>query len=117
MLLVATAIAACAADPPPSSVAAKNYDRRCVSVADCVAVYEGHVGCCGGGACPNTAIAQVALAKYSVDLIRAAACGNTQPPCPVIDVVRPGDACQGRVGCDNSVCTLAILPNDAATDE
>jgi hypothetical protein len=114
MLLVATAIAACSASSPPSSVAAKNYDRRCASLADCVAVYEGQVGCCGGGGCPNTAIAQVALAKYNVDLARAGTCSGVQPPCPN----RLPVACQdGRVACDNGVCTLAVVPSDAATDE
>jgi hypothetical protein len=76
LLLVATAITACGASSPPNSVAAKNYDRKCASVADCVPVYEGHVGCCGGGECPNTAIAQVALAKYTAALALAATCGG-----------------------------------------
>ena len=116
MLLIASAMVACAADPPPSSVAAKSYDRTCASVVDCVAVYEGHVGCCGGG-CPNSAIAEVALAKYTGDFDRAASCGGVQPPCPQIDSTRPGSACpDGRVGCDNGVCTLLMAPSDAATD-
>jgi hypothetical protein len=118
VLVAASAIAACAADPPSSSVAAKNYDRTCASVADCIPVYEGHVGCCGEGACPNTAIAQSALAKYMVDLGRAATCGGVQPPCPVIDSMRPGGGCQGgRVACDSGICMLKMLPSDAATDE
>src|ERR1700746_901531 len=60
LLLSAFAVVACAPDPPTSSIAAKNYERKCASVADCVPVYEGHIGCCGGGECPNTVIAQVA---------------------------------------------------------
>jgi hypothetical protein len=115
MMLVATAITACGASSPPSSVAAKNYDRKCASVADCVPVYEGLVGCCGGGQCPKTAIAQVALAKYTAALSLAATCGGVQPPCGT----RPGgNECQdGRVECENGVCILAMPPNDAATDE
>jgi hypothetical protein len=116
MLLVASVVVACA-NRPPSSIAARNYDRKCASVADCVPVYEGHVGCCGGGDCPNTAIAQVVLAKYTAALALAATCGGVPPPCP--DITRPGgNACQaGRVACENGVCILATPPNDAATDE
>jgi hypothetical protein len=30
----------------------------------------------------------------------------------------PADVCQdGRVTCDNGICTLAVPPSDAATDE
>src|SRR5260221_12145025 len=117
MLLVATAITACGASSPPTSVAAKNYDRKCGSVADCVPVYEGLVGCCGGGQCPNTAIAQVALAKYTAALGLAATCTGVQPPCP--DITRPGgNGCQvGRFTCDNGIFILAMPPSDAATDE
>jgi hypothetical protein len=118
LLLFAFAIVACAPDPPPSSIAAKNYERKCASVADCVPVYEGHIGCCGGGECPNTAIAQVALATYTADAARAATCAGGQPPCTGVDVTRPGDGCQGgRIACDNGICTLKMLPSDAATDE
>jgi hypothetical protein len=119
MMLVATAITACGASSPPGSVAAKNYDRKCASVADCIPVYEGHVGCCGGGDCPNTAIAQVALSKYTMDLSLAASCGGGRPPCPHIGGTSPGgNACQdGRVACDNGICILAMPPSDAAQDE
>jgi hypothetical protein len=123
MVLVASVIVACAASsrpssvasyPPPGSIAAKNYDRTCLSVADCVPVYEGPVGCCGGE-CPNTAIAQVALARYTMDVGLAAACGGVQPPCGPLP---GGNECpDGRVTCDNGVCILAMPPSDAATDE
>jgi hypothetical protein len=115
MLLVATATAACSANRPPSSVAAKNYDRRCASAADCVAVYEGYVGCCGEATCPNTAIAQDAVSKYDVDLGNAASCPSGTPPCPLVDFERPCPS--ARAACDNGVCTFPIPPSDAATDE
>jgi hypothetical protein len=118
MLLVAAAIAACGASSPPTSVAAKNYDQRCTNVADCVPVYEGQVGCCGGSGCPNTAISQVAFAKYTFDLGRAATCGGAPQACPAGGAGPGGNACQdGRVACDNGICTLATPPSDAATDE
>jgi len=118
MMLVAAAITACGASSPPTSVAAKNYDRTCLSVADCAPVYEGYVGCCGGGHCPNTAIAQVALAKYTADLSLAAACGGGQQACPTGDARPGGNECQGdRVACDNGACILAMPRSDAATDE
>jgi len=116
MMLVATAITACGASSRPTSVAAKNYDRKCGSVADCVPVYEGPVGCCGVSGCPNTAISQVALAKYTFDFSRATNCGGMQA-CPN-GTRLGGNACQdGRVACDNGVCILAMPPSDAAIDE
>lgn len=115
MMLVATAITACGASSPPTSVAAKHYDRTCLSVADCVAVYEGPVGCCDGPGCPNTAISQVAHSKYTIDYSRATNCA-----CPGGAAGHNGGigGCpDGRVACDNGICMLATLPGDAATDE
>jgi hypothetical protein len=88
-----------------------NYDRACASVADCVPVFEGTVGCCGLSlTCPNTAIRADALAKYMSDAERASKC-DIQPPCP------SGPMCaSGRIVCQAGACALEV-PSDAATTE
>jgi hypothetical protein len=100
------AVAACGSSSPTATheIAAKSYARDCASVADCVAVYEGPVGCCGGG-CPNAAIRADALPKYTSD----EHC-TVQPPCPV------GGACAtDRVACVSGVCQLET-PDAGAAD-
>jgi len=89
-----------------------NYDRACASVADCVPVFEGTVGCCGLSlTCPNTAIRADALAKYMSDAESASKC-DIQPPCP------PGGMCtSGRVVCQAGTCSLESPPPDAAATE
>jgi hypothetical protein len=96
-----------------SSISAKGYPRNCVTVADCFPVFEGVVGCCGGG-CPNTAIRQDAVAAFMTasEAARMTSCHGVQPPCP------SGPMCTvGRVTCDNGVCGLASPPADAAAQE
>src|SRR5471030_1412652 len=81
LLFSLVAVAACGSSSPSAThaVAAKNYPGNCASVADCFAVYEGPVGCCGGG-CPNAAIRADALPKYTSDFATAEHC-TVQPPC------------------------------------
>jgi hypothetical protein len=88
-----------------------NYDRKCASVADCVPVFEGTVGCCGLAlTCPNTAIRADALAQYMSAAERASKCA-VQPPCP------SGGMCtSGRIVCQAGTCALEV-PSDAATTE
>ena len=111
LLFSIVAVAACGSSSPPSGtteIAAKNYARNCASVADCFAVYEGPVGCCGGG-CPNAAIRADAVAKYTSDFVAAEHC-DVQPPCFV------GGACAtDRVACVSGVCQLET-PDAGAAD-
>ncbi|SRR5260221_13671119 len=114
LLLLLSATARCGSDASKGSIAAKNYDRKCTSVADCFPVYEGPVGCCGG-ACPNTAIRQDALTKYMSDFDRAvtSVCHGLIPPCPAGPIC---DQEMGRVTCDNAVCQLEGPSADAGSD-
>jgi hypothetical protein len=92
--------AACGSGTPAHYVDTKSYGRTCTTVADCFAVYEGPVGCCGGG-CPNTAIRADLLPKYMSAFDEAMKC-SVQPPCPPPDP----SLCVGRLSCDNGVCQL-----------
>jgi hypothetical protein len=101
------ALAACGSSSS-HEIAAKSYARNCASVADCFAVYEGAVGCCGGG-CPNAAIRADAVPKYTSDFAAAEHC-DVQPPCAV-----GGQCATGRVACVSSVCQLE-MPDAGAAD-
>jgi hypothetical protein len=91
----------------PTSVSANNYPRTCDTVADCFPVFEGEVGCCGGG-CPNTAIRQDAVARFATDTetARKNSCNGVQPPC-----VAPPVCTMGRVTCEGGLCGL-VFPDD-----
>ena len=85
LVLSFVAVAPCGSSSPPSGtteIAAKNYPHTCASVADCFPVYEGPVGCCGGG-CANAAIRADALPKYMSDVNTATreaiACATGKP--------------------------------------
>ena len=109
LLLVSLLAAGCGSDSS-HDVSAKSYARTCASVADCFAVYEGPVGCCGS--CPNTAIRQDAAAAYmsNFDAAVAATCKGLQPPCAF-------QRCpDGRVDCIAGVCQLEMPAADAATE-
>jgi hypothetical protein len=108
----------CALESPPDAapnhdLEAKNYDRACASVADCMAIIEGFAACCGFGiACANAAINVGAIETYASDVQRATMCdGNVRPPCaPPI-----GGMCSGRIACTAGVCALDTATADAAT--
>jgi hypothetical protein len=112
LLLSVVAVASCGSSSPPSGtteIAAKNYARDCATVADCFAVYEGPVNCCGGG-CPNAAIRADALPKYMSDVTTALHCGVALA-CPLGIIL-----CQtGRVGCVAGVCAFEA-PDGGATN-
>ena len=94
---------------PNHDIEAKNYDRTCASVADCMAIMEGTAGCCGFGiACPNAAINVGAVETYASDVQRATMC-DIQPPC----LAPAGGMCSGRIACTTGVCALETA--DAAT--
>jgi len=112
---LALSLAGCggAAPPPNHDIRAKNYDRKCATVADCLAIIEGTAGCCGFGiACPNAVISQSALAQYVSDVERATAC-DVPPPC-----LSPApETCSGRIACAAGSCALDVTPADAATSD
>ena len=96
------ALAGCGS-PAPHSIAAADYDQKCQAVVDCVPIAEGTIGCCGLESCPNAAIRQDALARYTSDLEARTPRCTPPPPCapPPVD-------CSGRVACTNGVCALLV---------
>jgi hypothetical protein len=109
-LLVFLGAGSCSAGP--SSISAKDYPRSCATAAECSAVFEGAVPCCGGG-CPNTAIRKDAAPRFMTDseAARTASCDGVQPPCP------SGPICAApQVTCDKGVCGLAPPQTDAAQE-
>ena len=83
------------------SVTAADYPNTCTTVADCVAVYEGQLGCCGQG-CANATIRQDALAQYMADV------GRREPICvPIPPCIAPPQCPDRRITCENGTCGLA----------
>ena len=115
VLPLLAACAACSASSNPS-IAVTSYDRSCMSVADCVAVYEGPANCCGLS-CVNTAISQRALAAYRSGVVSATkmACGGTTGTCHDGEALFP-DSCTGRVACRAGQCVLDVPPTDGAAE-
>lgn len=85
-------------------VSAGDYTRACSSDSDCVAVFDGHLTCCGTG-CPNAAIAKTSENKYWSDVLARTPTCNPAPPCLVIS----DGVCEDKstVTCVASVCTFA----------
>jgi hypothetical protein len=114
IVVLALWLAGCsgAAAPPNHDIRAKNYDRKCATVADCLPIIEGTAGCCGFGiACPNTAINRGALETYVSDVQSATTCA-APPQCP-----NPGPQgpCSGRIACTAGLCALEPTTADATT--
>jgi hypothetical protein len=103
------ALAGCGS-PAPHSIAAADYDQTCQAVVDCVPIAEGPIGCCGLESCPNAAIRQDALARYTSDLEARTPRCTPPPPCapPPVD-------CTGRVACTNGVCALLVPGGNGAS--
>jgi hypothetical protein len=104
-------VGTCGSSSPRNVVSAKNYLRNCTTVADCVPVYEGPVGFCGGG-CPNTSIRADALPKFMSDFNMASQ-SNAPAPCPQGSQASLCDT--GRVACVSGVCQLET-PDASPTD-
>jgi hypothetical protein len=92
---------------PDASLAltASDYARTCQEVADCIAVYEGPLGCCGGS-CPNAAISAAAANDYARDVNRRSPQCSQVIPCPPVSPVCPG----GRIACQDGLCVLHTPP-------
>ena len=104
-------LGACDSNAPRASVYAKDYDRHCATVADCAAVTDGPIGCCGDTTCPTAAIRQDALAKYTSAREPTAAMCTPRPPC-----ASPIRSClSGRVTCMEGLCEL-LVPDAATAD-
>jgi hypothetical protein len=108
-------IVACGSGSTSGSVAAKDYDRSCTSVADCTAVYVGVLSCCSQQPCPNAAIRLDKLATYMSDVSARMPAMCPSPVTP--GTCRPPPQCQGRLNCSSGVCTLDEPPVDGATTD
>jgi hypothetical protein len=80
-------------------ISADDYPQDCETVDDCMAVYSGTLGCCGG-ACPNSVIRADALAAYTKSLEAHTPECLLRPPC------LPPTPCTGRIACENNRCML-----------
>ena len=83
------------------TISTAKYERACSVDADCAPVYEGSIGCCGGG-CANAAINVASRALYLQDLEARVPVCNPAPPCaPLNDQV-----CGASATCQSHVCTF-----------
>ena len=101
-ILCAVFLAGCGGGSSDHSIGTSKYSKVCAGDSDCVAVYQGSLGCCGGD-CPNTAIAASSYAQYLADVQANTPVCNPAPPC----AVTPG-ACQNVSAlCVGGLCTEA----------
>lgn len=94
--------AGCGGGTTDHAIDTSRYSKACAGDADCVAVYQGQLGCCGGG-CPNTAIASTTYAQYIQDVQANTPVCNPQPPC----AVTPGACGDIAALCVGGRCTAA----------
>jgi hypothetical protein len=90
------------------SIEASEFQRSCSVDSDCVAIYEGTIGCCGLG-CPNAAVNQVGYSAYETAVSTRTPTCSPRPPC---NYSRP--VCRGGVACSNGTCTFNPLAPDAS---
>ena len=103
-LLLALAACNSTAGTQGIGVSVSGYDRSCATVADCVPVVTGPVGCCELQ-CPHVALGADAATAYLGD--RAAA---KVKACPVSPPICPRPACPPeRVACTSGLCEVLGL--------
>jgi hypothetical protein len=101
-------IAGCGGGDGGHSIDASKFSRACAADTDCVAVYQGTLGCCGGD-CPNTAIAASSYDAYEAALQMAIPRCNPAPPCAA-----PVGVCGDRSAlCVGGTCTYAVNSSGA----
>jgi len=102
-ILCAGLMVACGGGDGDHSIDTSRYSRGCSVDADCVGVYQGTLGCCGGG-CPNAAIAVTDHDAYVAALAAQTPMCNPAPPCADQTV-----ACEQKSAlCVGGMCTLAV---------
>lgn len=103
LTICALLIAGCGSGTGEHAIDTSKYSRACVADADCVAVYQGTLTCCGGG-CPNTAIAVTGYADYATAVASQTPVCSPAPPC----VATPGSCGDHVALCVGALCTLAV---------
>ena len=110
-LLLTPLVLGCGSSASSSShaIAVSVQDRSCSSDADCVPVYEGALGCCGGG-CPNSAINKTAYPDYEADV------ASREPVCvPALPCVfLSNDVCKAGAACRDGLCQFASQAADSS---
>jgi hypothetical protein len=91
------------------SIATSEFQRSCTADSDCVAVFEGTLGCCGGN-CPNGAVNQVGYPDYEAALAKRTPICSPAPPCAAVTNI----ACRAGAICASGTCVFAPLGADAA---
>lgn len=89
---------------PPPPIHANDYDQKCASAADCVAINEGEpCGCLG---CGNAAVSKSVQAKYSADFdARRKQCTNAPIACPAMCMYTETSCVAGSCGvCHSQGC-------------
>lgn len=104
-LVVMMALSGCSSSD--HSVEASEYSRSCSTAADCTAIYQGTLGCCGSESCPNAAISSRDSAKYMSDYNARTPSCSPPPPCAPLPL--PG-SCTGTVACESGSCVF--VPSD-----
>ena len=105
MCCLAVAIAGCHSGGSLSeqtqnhSIAASEFQQSCTVDADCVAVYEGTLTCCGGS-CPNAAVNQVGYSAYASAVASRTPMCNPEPPCAAL-------SCLSGAICANGSCQFS----------
>jgi len=101
-------IAGCGGGGGEHAIDTSKYSRACVADGDCVAVYQGTVGCCGGG-CPNTAISVTSYDDYEAALATQMPACSPAPPC----TATPGICGAHSALCVGAQCTFAVMSTTA----
>src|SRR5256885_6776255 len=109
-LVLMTSVLGCSTSPSTSlhTVAVSASDQACSSDSDCVPVFEGTVGCCGG--CANAAINKAAYPGYQAAIAASVPICDPAPPCAFLS-----DAiCKAGAICRGGMCAFSSLTADAS---
>jgi hypothetical protein len=100
-IIVTMALSGCSTSD--HSITASEYSRSCSASSDCIAIYQGTLGCCGSESCPNAAISNRDSAKYMSDYDARIPTCSPPPPCALLPL--PG-SCTGSASCENGSCVF-----------
>ncbi len=105
LVLWSLIVLACGSDD--HAVRVRDYAVACVSDGDCVAVYEGTLGCCGPG-CANATISKTDESRYDMDVNARTPSCSPRPPC---EAILRGALCDRslRVACTGGTCALVPM--------
>lgn len=111
-LILAVLLSGCGGGGETHVIIASAYSQTCSKDSDCVAVYQGTLGCCGPG-CSNSAINQSSYTAYLSDVsAREPACSGVDP-CALFD----NAVCSASAACQEGVCEFVAAAADAPGNE